>query len=59
MTAWTADDIDAWRRELADLERRIAAYPYWGAALSVMGERAQGLRYAIKATEVELRAGKP
>ena len=51
---WTEDDVAAWKRELADLEQRIAAYPYWGAALSVMDERARGLRFAIKlATDAE------
>ena len=34
-------------RRIAELESQIAAYPYWGAALSAMDEERRGLKRSL------------
>lgn len=39
------------KARLAYLEKEIADYPYWGAALTAMDEERRGLKQGIKARE--------
>lgn len=45
------EQAEEWEARLAYLERKIAAYPHWGAALTAMDEEARGLRRAIAMAE--------
>lgn len=54
MSYWKEDrqpTLEEAKERLAYLEREIAAYPCWGAALTAMDEEARGLRRYIAARE--------
>ena len=49
---------DQQRMRLAWLEREIAEYPYWGAALTAMDEERSGLQRSL-ADDEDRRFGQP
>ena len=36
------------RARIKELDKQIAAYPYWGAALTAMDEERRGLRQSLE-----------